>query len=136
MKYPWILFPLLLAAVPIACFAENVGPTLRSTGAPTDGWIVVVTDGPCFQPGTHYHGAARPSRDGTFSASVYPPAGTRLEVCAAHVDAGVRTSTLWGRASRGPWIAEGRSGMRVFDVEVTAGVASPITVPSGIALDP
>ena len=35
--YPRILLPLLLAAAPLAVFGESAGPTLRSTGAPTDG---------------------------------------------------------------------------------------------------
>lgn len=35
--YPRILLPLLLAAVPLSLFGESGHPTLRSTGAPTDG---------------------------------------------------------------------------------------------------
>jgi hypothetical protein len=105
--------------------------TLPATGAPTGRPLVVVTDGPCFQPGTHYLGTARPDPAHPYFIEIFPPSGTRLEVCAALLAEGSRETPWWGRAPQGPLRAEGAGEVRL-SADVAIARARTVTVPAGL----
>ena len=118
--------------------AVSVAGRVTAPGAPAGRLVVVVTDGPCFRVGTHYLAFAQVAPDGTFTAELFPPWGTRLEVCAALVPTlaqggdGVRRATAWwGRAVQGPWTASGPSGMRLGGLDVTVRFGDEATLPTG-----
>ena len=109
---------------------------VTAPAVPAGRLVVLVTDGPCFRAGTHYHGDARPSADGSWATQVFPPSGTHVEVCAALIPAGTRSTAWWARAAQGPWTAQGRSRMKIAGIDLTISRADEVTVPSGIPLAP
>jgi hypothetical protein len=112
----------------------DIHGTVTAAGAPSGKIVVVATDGPCFAVGSHYIGWTA-ARDGVpFSMQLFPPRGTRLDVCAALFVSDNRTTPWHARSTRAP-LVDASDGRAVFDgVDVTLARAEPVTLPTTIPL--
>ena len=110
--------------------------TVSAPKAPAGKILVVLTDGPCFQLGSHYVGTQPVPKPGQrYFIEVFPPEGTDLWACAVLVVGGNRTTPWVGRAKRSPLRAKGH-GEVIFDpidIEITKG--APVNVPTGLHLE-
>jgi hypothetical protein len=108
---------------------------VEAPGAPAGKAVVVLTDGPCFQPGSHYLGAM-PARVGQkYFIEIFPPRGTRIDVCAALVVNGVRTTAWHGRAAKAPLLAEGQGDVAMNDIDVKIAKQKPISLPDDLKIE-
>lgn len=106
-----------------------------AAGAPAGKLVVVITDGPCFQIGSHYIGSM-PTRPGQkYFVEVFPPSGTHLDVCAALVVAGVRTTPWHGRAAKAPILAVGQGEVQLHDIDVKISKQQPVTLPDDLKIE-
>ncbi len=113
----------------------EVRGTVDAAGAPPGKLVVVLTDGPCFAIGSHYIGAmpAKPGRP--YSLEVFPPRGTRLDVCAALVTGPERVTPWHGRADKAPLVAVGEGDVRFDGVDIRLARGEPVTVPSTLKIE-
>ena len=96
--------------------------------------LLVVTDGPCFLPGTHYL-ATRTVKPGPYSVDLFPPLGSRLEVCATVVNSAVRTTPYLGRGARTPLLVATLAANRFEEVGIKVQRGAVVVIPEGIKID-
>jgi hypothetical protein len=91
----------------------------------------VLSDGPCFQPGSHYVATAPAHVGQPFLLEAFPPAGARLEACAALVVGGQRF-TPWHGVGGAPIIA---GGPALGEVAIRLARTVPVRVPAALAIE-
>lgn len=106
------------------------GRVLVPREAPAGSVLVALTDGPCFQLGTHYFTWAKAAPGGGYLLEAFPPVGTPLEACAAVIEPGRDRLSWWGRSDRGTMAVEGRGRMvyQATDIPLRRGPDAPLPV--------
>lgn len=109
--------------------------TVAAGAAPSGKLVVVLTDGPCFQPGSHYLATTPALPGGAYQLEAFPPSGTRLEVCAALVVGGQRLTPWHGRAASTALEAAGRGPAVYRDIDIQLVKTTPVRVPDQLKLE-
>lgn len=104
--------------------------------APKARLLVVITDGQCFQGGSHYLGTAQPGPSGNFLMTVFPPVGSKIQACAALVEPMRSGISWWGRADRGPMDVQGRGKMVYQGTTIPIRRAPEVQLPAGLKVAP
>lgn len=89
---------------------------------------VWVTDGPCFQAGSHAVGETKPNGGGFF-VEVFVPQGTNLWICGALVPSGATQVTIYGSAPE-PVLARGAGEVAVPNIPVVLKKGPPVPLPA------
>lgn len=125
--------PAAAPAAPATVVQVEVSGRLVLPERPPPGRLqLYLTDGPCFQPGSHYLGSATPAADGSFQLTVFPPLGTALEACGALVEPLRSGVAFWGRADRGSMPVHGRGKMVYRDTVVVLRRGPDVIVPAAL----
>ncbi|MSP61187.1 MAG: hypothetical protein EXR72_12750 [Myxococcales bacterium] len=120
---------------PPALVQVVVTGTVTAPGAPAGRMIAVLTDGPCFQPGSHFVATAAVNPGKPYRIEAYPPGGSVLDLCVALVVGNQRLTPWHGRGENTP-LQSTASGRTIFQhVDVKVGETVPVRVPDGLRLD-
>lgn len=128
--------PLAPGATPSVVEVQVSGRVLPPRDAPSGQLLVALTDGPCFQPGTHYLTWAKAAPGGNFLLDIFPPVGTPLEACGAVVEPGKSRISWWGRADRGTMDVQGRGRIVYQGTDIPLRRGPDVPVPAGLGLTP
>ena len=120
---------------PTVVQVEVSGRLTLPAGAPRGRSVVVLGDGPCFQPGTHALAVVDADATGAFQATLYPPVGTELEACGALVEPRRSGLSFWGRADRGSMPVHGRGKMVYGDTAITLRRGKEVPLPPGVKFE-
>lgn len=110
------------------------GRVVLPRDAPAGPVLVALTDGPCFQLGTHYLTWTRAAASGGYLLETFPPVGTSLEACAAVMEPGRDRLSWWGRADRGAMPIEGRGRMVLSGTDIPLRRGPDVPLPVGLRL--
>ena len=122
-------------ASPTVVQVEVSGRLTLPPGAPRGRSVVVLSDGPCFQPGSHALAVVDADASSAYRATLYPPIGTQLEACGALVEPRRSALSFWGRADRGSMPVHGRGKMVYGDTAITLRRGLEVPLPPGVKFE-
>ena len=122
-------------AGPPALARVQIQGTLAAKGLPAGIALVVLTDGPCFEPGTHYVATTVTKSGATYRFDAFPPVGSKLDLCAAVIVGGHRKTPFFGRAEKAPFVVASRTGLSLERVDVQLRRGPLVQIPEGLKLD-
>ncbi len=121
-------------SLPVTAEVELSGTIARPPAQKGD-VTVWITDGPCWQPGTHAFGSTRAVGGDKWFLEVFVPQGTQLWACGALGDP-KRPLIYSGQAAQAPLLGKGVGEVVFTKVDIALAKGKPVTAPPPLTAPP